>query len=88
MALGMNFMRNPFEYQPYVPMVRGESSRLRLFFQEVWCSSPHSLYFTTNLNTPLQAFPITDVNVPPPRHRRCGSRSLGEGEPSLHQQKK
>lgn len=52
MALGMDFMRNLFKYQPYLLMERGELSRSRQFFQEVWRSSPHQSYFATNLDTP------------------------------------
>ena len=41
MAQGMDFMQNLSEYQSHVLMERGESSRLRQFFQEVWQSSSH-----------------------------------------------
>ncbi|KAH7679043.1 hypothetical protein IHE45_06G033300 [Dioscorea alata] len=43
------------------------------------------------LPTPLQAFPIADVDAPPPstrppRRRRCGSLRVSSDEPTLHEQ--
>ena len=73
-------MQNLLEYQPHVPMERGESSQSRLVLQEVWQSSLHQSYFATNLNTLPSAMQelrdSSDDDPPTEPQRRYRPRGL------------